>query len=42
MIAHCEEVDVNGKYIELLKNILNIVYLVGYGKDILSVFIEKE
>jgi len=40
-IAHCQVVDIDGKYIDLLKNILNIIYLVGYGKDVTSIFKEK-
>ena len=40
-IAHCEVTDCRGKYLNLLLNILKILYLAGLGVDITQIFKEK-
>ena len=41
-IAHCEAIDVRGKYLNLLLNIIKIIYLDGLGIDVTEIFIEKD
>lgn len=41
-IAHCENINVEGKYLDLLLNIFKIMYLAGLGTDIIKVLEEEQ
>lgn len=41
-IAHCETIDVKNKYLDLLLNIIQIIYLAGLGKEITEIFVKAD